>query len=218
MSNKLLIWFDENLNLLKKLHTLKTMETIEWESFSEGIKSAKEEELQLIFEEVRDRVKSSGEEADSLYNKSIAIIGIAISLLTGIVGYIGTNFSLDVDIEKMAILLNMAGVGVILLLVVRKLKDNITPHNFEILGTQSKKLLTDRYYTNLQGKTPKWVMLFNLLHDYQDRFEINTPININRVKRLKDCIDLLYYIPVLTAIVWVIYGLYSLIILTFSLC
>jgi hypothetical protein len=192
------------------------MEIIEWESFSEGIKNAKEQELQLIFDEVKERVKVSGEEADNLYNKSIAIIGIAITLLTGIVGYIGTNFSLEVDFERWAILLNMLGIGVVLLLIVRKLKDNITPHNFDVLGTQSKKLLSDKFYTNLQGKNPEWVMLFNLVHDYQERFESNTPININRVKRLKDCIDLLYFIPVLTGIVWVVYGLFSLAILIFS--
>lgn len=192
------------------------MEILEWESFSNGIESAKEKDLQLIFAEVKERVKASGEEADSLYNKSISIIGIAVTILTGIIGYIGANFSLNVDFEKWAILLNLAGVGVILLLILRKLKNNITPHNFETLGTQSKRLLSDKYYTNLNNKTPEWVMLFNLVRDYQERFEANTPINISRAKRLKDSIDLLYFTPVLTIIVWAVYGLFSLGIIIFS--
>lgn len=192
------------------------MEKLEWKSFLHGIDNATEEDLELIFDEVKERVKASGEEADSLYNKSISIIAISITLLTGIIGYVGANFSLNVDFEKWAILLNMAGVGVLLLLILLKLKNNITPHNFDTLGTQSKRLLSDEYYTNLSGKTPMWIMLFNLVHDYQTRFEDNTVININRAKCLKDSIDFLYFTPVLTIIVWGIYGLCSLVILIFS--
>ena len=149
------------------------------------------EELRFVFDQATKRAEQTSEEGDRLYNKSINIIVVCLPLLSALIGYIISHFSLN----ALTILASLS--AIVLLIVVSVLKNSVMPTRYLGSGSYPKDLLTESFYENLNNKTTEWYFIMNETIMYQERIEINVQNNTDRNSRLKDCFMFLYSLPLL---------------------
>lgn len=197
---KIFYVLNDGFNLLKNVPTLIHMENKELIINREVADIAKPEELQLILSEAKDRVAETAKSKEIYVQRSLVLIGIALTTLTGIIGYfgvLGKNFSLT------ALNLNLIVIALIMLYISCKLKNNLKPVNFTVNGTLPEKLYSADFFIN-QPKSAEFMMLHNLIKDYHERFYENQSVNKGVLVRLDDCIEWLYRIPALSFLIWVV--------------
>lgn len=184
----ILFWLNENFNLLRKVHTLKGMET-SWKPDLEISGKATIDELNFIFDQATKRVEQTAQEGDLLYSKSITLIAICITVLSALVGYIITSFGFIPSIFASVI------VSFILIRVLSNLKECVMPTRYLGSGSFPKDLFIKAFYENLEDKTPVWYMKMSEIIMYQRRLEINLGNNKRRNERLGTCFRLIYALP-----------------------
>lgn len=163
------------------------------------------EALTIIFDQVKDRLNELIEDAEKLYQRSFLIVGTCITLLTAIIGYIFLNLAFDLKIVMMSF------IGVVLVIICVKLKSNIKPQPYIGRGTEPVILLNEKLFTNIvDGKTPEDYILYNEIVSYQKRITHAVVLNDKRSERIKEAIDLLYSIPFLSILAFIVFKIISL--------
>lgn len=157
------------------------------------------DDLKLIFSEVKERVVETTDEAERLYQRSATLFLICIPALATIISYLGANFKVSV------LNINLLITGIVLWVICTTIKDNLKPKQYMANGTQAANLFIDDFFTNLNDKKSEWYMLYNLIKDYQYRYERNKDKNAERVKNIEDAIRFLYWIPPFSLIIWLLF-------------
>jgi hypothetical protein len=149
-------------------------------------------ELRFIFQQAEKRVKETADDGDKIYNKSITLVSICLTLLTALCGFIFNNFAISPLIAGAVL------VALVLLNVSVILKKNIYPVKYRSIGSHPKDLLTDGYYENLEkNRKPEWYLLYSEIMAYEERLHDNMANNNVRNERLKSAYKWLYRMPII---------------------
>jgi hypothetical protein len=190
-------WINEHFNLLKNVSILNGM--VNNLPLPASVTIGKESDLRVIFEQARDRVAEQTGDADKLYQRSVVLLGICITALTSILGYVGTH--LEWSLTNVLLI----GIAIILWVSCALLKPNITPQPYSGLGNEPDELLREDFFSNLsEGKSPEWYILLAEIKNYQKRIDLNGKQNARRAKNIKEAINWLYCIPIVSLVILVI--------------
>jgi hypothetical protein len=159
-------------------------------------KPASIDDLKFVFSQVEKRVKETADEGDRINSKSLTIIGICLTVMTGLIGYIVSNYKNDpIPLTGTAIY------GIFSLFnICTLLKQNIYPIQYISVGSYPSDLLTDEIFEDLEeNETPEYRMIYSEILEYQERVMINKNSNDTRNKLIKIAYDNLYQMPAFIA-------------------
>lgn len=171
-----------------------------WSPDNEVTNVATTDDLELILSEAKDRVAETVQSKEIYYQRSAMILGVSITTLTVIISYLG---SLGIKLTLNVLSINLIVVAFIMLYISYRLKNNLKPVEFEINGTDPKKLYTKDYFIG-QPKPAKFIILYNLIKAYEKGYEKNTVVNQSTLDRLDESIDWLYRVPFLSMLIWAV--------------
>jgi hypothetical protein len=163
------------------------------------------EDLTFIFNQAKDRISVLTGDAEKLYQRSVVLLTVSITVLTSIIAYIGTNFEWNFTT------LLLGTIAVVLWIVCTILKPNLIPSDYQDIGSEPVSLAVDAVYTELQGRPPEWYLLYSEIINYQQRIDKNKITNDFRADNLKDAITWLFRIPSLSLAILVISKIFGLI-------
>lgn len=160
-------------------------------------KPLKLDDLKFIFSQVEKRVKETADEGDRINNRSITVIGVCIVFLTGLLGWIITNF----NVQPPEVILTAVYLFFHLLRCVSILKPNIYFVRYLSIGSYPSDLLKPNMFTNLSEEvTVESKMLYSELISYEKRVRINACKNerrSNAILQTYDCLySILYFVPI----------------------
>jgi hypothetical protein len=159
-------------------------------------KPLKLEDLKFLFSQVEKRVKETADEGDRLNTRSITVIGVCITFLTGLFGWIITNFHK----EPYPIILTAIYLFFHLFRCVSILKPNIHFSRYLSIGSYPSDLLKDNMFKLTEGQTVEYKILYSELISYEKRVRINVCKNEQRSKALHTTYSWLYsvviYVPI----------------------
>lgn len=192
--HSILFWLNNNFNLFRKAIIFTSIMN-EFKPPKIIFEKSSTEALTIIFEQAKDRLTELIEDAERLYQRSFLIFGTCITLLTGIIGYVFLN---AFDIKAIM----MSCIGIVLLIVIVKLKENIKPQYYIGRGTEPNAMLNEKLFTQniIEGKKIEDYILYNEILNYCKRIGCATEKNRKRSERIKESVDLLYCIPGLVLI------------------
>jgi hypothetical protein len=203
------VWLNENLNLLKSPY-LNQMEAKlpEIPDSLKTYKPAKLEDLKFVFSQAEKRVKESSDDGDKINNKSLTIIGICLTLITGLIGYVITN----AHNKDFPLLASAIYIVISLVVVCCKLKPNIYPKRYLSVGSYPADLMSDNMYENTTDvDTTEYRMIYSEILAYQQRIMQNKKNNDSRNARLRKAYDILFQIPIFSVVCYLVVLLLSLI-------
>ncbi len=186
---------------MRKVHNLNGMANgYTWTPPNEVHDFATAEELRLILEEAKERIRVQTDDAEKLYQRSLILISFTITTLITIIGYIGIHLSWD----RKNILLGI--IAICLLIVSSILKNNLIPTKYRGVGVSPELYLDKDFYTVglNERQTTQWWFLYDMNRAYNDRIKQNATNNDRRSERIKKAITWLYYIPFFVVIAVII--------------
>jgi hypothetical protein len=202
---------NEDFNLLRKIHNLNVMNKEDWTPSDFSLKQSKVEDLKFIFSQAKDRVKELSDEGDRIYTKSLTLVSVSVSIMLLSGGLIFSRFDITPVFISSVIILFCFWI------IISKLKDNIFPNDYFVIGTDPKKIWIDQFFkpiktakgdkSQYKDKSAEWYLLYSEITDFQNRIDHNKQTNTIRKKRLTASYKILYSTPV---IFLVSYGVCSL--------
>jgi len=108
------------------------------------------DDLKLIFSEAKDKLIESTEEAHQLYQRSILILSLSITILTSIIAYLTTNWVFNIQNSLLVF------TGIVLWFMCGILKPNIKPDEYKANGTLPEYICKDGFFMELQDEKPEW--------------------------------------------------------------
>ena len=201
------MWLNIHFNLFRKIDPISK----DIEPFllpQELLETASIDDLKLLFSEAKDRVKATTEVSDLLSQRSVFIFSVGITGLSTIIGYIGGHLYINPSAGWDLKIIMLITIGIILWIVCSMLKANITPLNYFGLGTPPEDIATIGMFTNLQGKTPEWLLTAHLIQKYNDRSKVNAQTNKTKADTIDSTMNLLYSIPLIVGVISLLFGLF----------
>ena len=147
------------------------------------------EDLRFIFSQAKDRVSVLTEDAEHLYQRSVGLTTLCITLITGIIGYVGSHLAFSFST------LLLSTIGAFLWISLSILKQNLIPTDYWGIGSEPVGIATEAFFTDLQGKPAEWHILYSEIISYQYRIDVNKANNELRAEKLREAIKWLYWIP-----------------------
>lgn len=194
-------WINEHFNFFRNVHTLKNME--EKQIFSQVVLAqAKEPDLEFIFTEAKERLKSTMDIADNLTNRSITFFSLSVAALTTSIGYVATHFYCSANTFV------LGAIGVMLWFVCSLLKKNIVPNEYFAIGTDPSGIVVDGMFTNLQDRTPRWHLLVHLINAYEVRITTNRGENEEKADNIEKAMFWIYMIPIAASASYLLFFLF----------
>ena len=163
------------------------------------------DDLRFIFSQAKDRISVLTEDAEKLYQRSVVLISICVASITAIIGYIGTHLEFNFSTFL------LGTIGAFMWIVISRLKANILPTDYWGIGSEPIAFTTDAFFTDLDGKTPEWHMLYMEIISSQYRIDVNKSNNQIRASNLSDAIAWLYWTPIIALAVLLISGIFGII-------
>lgn len=164
-------------------------------SFPDRIRKATIEDLRFMLKEVQEKNKSLNERADSLYEKSVVLFGIAITAITSIIVYLADRKPSLMDFKFVA----GCEIVIILIAVCVNLKKNLVMAEYHGLGTVPKVFTNESLYPSLKSKKSiEWTFTKQMILDHHERIEQNRALNKDRAHRVRRSVEILYLIPLVT--------------------
>jgi hypothetical protein len=165
------------------------------------LNAASIDDLKLIFSEAKDKLKESTDEAQQLYQRSILILSLSITILTSIIAYVSTH--LIFNLQNSLLVFS----GFVLWVMCSFLKPNIKPSEYKADGTIPEYICTDGFFTNLQDETPEWHLHIHLIEAYNARIKGNRALNDTRAGNISEAIRWLYMIPPFSLLIILVFFL-----------
>lgn len=154
-------------------------------------------DLKFVFSQVERRVKETADDGDKISSKSLTIIGICLTFITGIWGYIMSHLSLD----NLPLLLSSFYILFSLADACKVLKPNIYPIRYLSVGSYPSNLMSDDIFNDLsENETAEYRMIYSEILSYEERVMINKNNNDKRNELLSKAYDKLFDVPVFTAV------------------
>ena len=197
-------WLNDSFNLLKNVPILIHMSESEWNPDSKVVNVAKPEDLQIILCEAKDRFQATVDSKEIYYQRSGMLIGIAITTLTAIIGYL---CSLQKKFQINVFTFNLIVIAGIMVYISCKLKNNLKPIKIKTNGTDPKVLYNKDFFIG-QPKEAAFMMLHKLIKAYEKDYHTNKALNETVLERLDDCIEWLYRVPVISFFIWIVGALF----------
>src|ERR1700730_8837614 len=146
-----LLWLNDNFNLLKKPRSLGGMPSpTAWKYSKILIEKSEIDDLKFIFSQAKDRVKETSDEGDRWYNRSIAIITICITGITGLLTLLLQHF------DSAPYYFATIPLSILLVRIIVILKDNVRPVGYMGIGSYPVNLFNDAFYKDVGEKKPEW--------------------------------------------------------------
>lgn len=163
------------------------------------------QELIFLQQQAEKRLVEITSDADKLYQRSVVLLSLSITLLVGIVGYLVSHLIIN------TITLLLISVGAILWVAVWILKPNIKPDDYWGNGTEPVAyLMKEAYFTDLENdKSPHWYILYAEVISYQERIDDNKIKRDKRADRISEAVKWLYWIPPISLLIVILSTLFG---------
>jgi hypothetical protein len=160
-------------------------------------KPAKLEDLKFVFSQVEKRVKETADDGDKINSKSLTILGVCLTVLTALIAFIMTKFSIyNVPLMGASIYLIVMLVNVCTIL-----RPNIYPVKYRSVGSYPSDLMVDAMFEDQgDGQTTEWRMIYSEILAYEERVILNNHNNDVRNELIKKAYDKLYITPILAGV------------------